>query len=133
MLAVAQLPLTAPADIPYQNSLAAAIVLLALSLMLASGYQFRTVRTTVNPLTPDQTSQLVTNGIYAFSRNPMYVSFVLLLVALAIYLGHFYAYGLPLVFAWHITRVQIMPEETALHLLFGKEYEHYCANVRRWI
>ena len=53
--------------------------------------------------------------------------------AWAIYLGS--PWGLPALplYVWYVTRFQILPEEAALHRLFGASYTAYCARVRRWI
>lgn len=50
-------------------------------------YQFRKVQTTVDPRFPEQTSSLVRSGIYRFSRNPMYLGFLFILIGWAIQLA----------------------------------------------
>ncbi len=103
---------------------------LAIEIVAASGF-FR-AGTTVNPLTPARSSVLVTTGLHAWSRNPMYVGQLLLLAAWALWIGS------PMGVLWlaaygaYLTRFQIMPEERILAGLFGAEFEAYRARVRRW-
>ena len=94
---------------------------------------FRRMRTTLNPLKPDQVSALVTSGIYRFTRNPMYVGFALLLTAWAVYLSALWPFLGPVMFAVYIHRFQIAPEERVMRDKFGAEYAAYAARVRRWL
>ena len=95
--------------------------------------QFVRAKTTVNPLKPDAASALVTGGLYRWTRNPMYVGMLLVLLGWAIYLSNIAALaGLPL-FILYISRFQIAPEERALQARFGSEFERYKGRVRRWL
>jgi protein-S-isoprenylcysteine O-methyltransferase Ste14 len=103
-------------------------------LMAAFGIRsFARADTTINPVDIDAASSLVTTGIYAYTRNPMYVSLTSLLLAWASYLQTPMALLGPLAFVLYITRFQIMPEERALGRLFGAAYEAYRGRVRRWL
>ena len=110
-------------------------VFLALGLAIdASGlWAFWRHRTTINPLSPHRASALVDSGIYRFTRNPMYVGLVCLLVAWTLALGSWLALLGPLVFVAYITLFQIVPEERALLAHFGPDFEAYCQRVRRWL
>jgi len=95
--------------------------------------EFRRAKTTVNPLHPERASSVVTSGIYRYTRNPMYLGILFVL------LGFFLAFGalsglagLP-IFIAYMNRFQIKPEEQALQAKFGREYEEYQARVRRWV
>lgn len=120
-------------DVPLQRPLSLALAVAGLSCELLPALRFLRARTTMNPLRPRNTSQLVTGGLNRYSRNPMYLGQLLLLVAWAVYLGHALSAGLPLVFALYITRFQILPEERALEARFGDAYADYRARVRRWL
>lgn len=100
---------------------------------LAGLVSFRKAHTTVNPLTPQRSVTVVTTGAYRFTRNPMYLGLVLILLGLAVYLGSAWALAGPLVFAAYITRFQIVPEERILGRRFGAAYAAYRARVRRWL
>ena len=102
-------------------------------LDLAGLVSFRKARTTVNPLTPQRSSAVVTTGIYRFTRNPMYLGLALMLLGWAVYLVSPWGLLGPLVFAAYITRFQIVPEERALQSRFGAAYTAYRAKVRRWL
>lgn len=94
---------------------------------------FRRAQTTLNPTKPQATSALVIAGIYQYTRNPMYVGLLLVIVAWAAFLSSLWALLGPLAFALYITRFQILPEERVLSGLFGAEYAAYRARVRRWL
>jgi protein-S-isoprenylcysteine O-methyltransferase Ste14 len=89
--------------------------------------------TTFNSMKPKATSSLVTGGIYRVTRNPMYLSVLLILVAWAIYLSSPLALIGPVAFVLYINRFQIIPEERALEKMFGIAYAEYKNNVRRWL
>ena len=108
---------------------AGAGVAVALSGVLA----FRRADTTVDPRVPLQSSSLVVRGIYRYSRNPMYLGFLLLLLALAIYLMNAAAFALLPLFVLYMNRFQIVPEERHLLQKFGAEYQAYTQQVRRWL
>lgn len=94
---------------------------------------FRKAKTTVNPLRPERSTQVVSTGIYRITRNPMYLGLVLVLLGLAVYLASPWALLGPLAFAAYITRFQIRLEEQALTTRFGAAYTAYCKQVRRWL
>jgi protein-S-isoprenylcysteine O-methyltransferase Ste14 len=94
---------------------------------------FRRHSTTVNPTTPDTTKSIVRDGIYRFTRNPMYLGFALILVGWAMYLANTAALLMLPAFVAYMTQFQIKPEERALLAKFGLNYAEYMANVRRWV
>jgi protein-S-isoprenylcysteine O-methyltransferase Ste14 len=114
----------------------AAALLLALcgGILATSGFRaFGRAKTTVNPIKIEEASALVTTGIYRYTRNPMYLGLVALLLALAIYLANPWAALGPVAFILFITRFQIIPEERVLRAKFGAPYEAYREKVRRWL
>ena len=116
-----------------RRGLAIAFLVVALALMLAAAVQFARARTTINPMRPERASHLVTRGVFALSRNPIYLADLLVLVAAALWIGHLLAFvGCALFVAW-MNRYQIAPEEDVLARLFGEDYLAYCQRVRRWI
>lgn len=110
-------------------------VFLAISAVLGlSGiFFFRRAKTIINPHKPDLTSTLVTNGIYRFTRNPMYLGLVAALIAWAFHLSSPLPLLGPFLFAAYIARFQILPEEYALAKKFGDHFQDYKRRVRRWI
>lgn len=104
----------------------------AVGITLTALLQFLKARTTVNPTKPAKTGVLVTKGVYAYTRNPMYLAMLLLLLAWGLWLGNAFNTLLAALFVAYMNRFQIRPEEEALNLLFGKDYKAYCMEVRRW-
>ena len=104
-----------------------------IAVAFAGVLAFRRADTTVGPRVPQQSSTLVIKGIYRYSRNPMYVGFLLLLAALAIYLRSPLAFALLPLFVLYMNGFQIAPEERFLLQKFGAEYQAYQAQVRRWL
>ncbi|HEX6927780.1 MAG TPA: isoprenylcysteine carboxylmethyltransferase family protein, partial [Gammaproteobacteria bacterium] len=82
---------------------------------------------------PGRASALVVAGIYRRSRNPMYLGFALLLLALGIHLRSLSALLILPAFVLYMNRFQIAPEERALEARFGEEYNVYRQSVRRWL
>ncbi|HAS6347461.1 TPA: DUF1295 domain-containing protein [Vibrio vulnificus] len=94
--------------------------------------EFRRAKTTVNPIKPESASSVVSSGIFRYSRNPMYLALLLLLLAYALWLQNGLAFvGCPL-FVIYMNRFQIRPEERALERLFGPTFLDYKSQVRRW-
>jgi len=76
---------------------------------------------------------LVTEGIYRYSRNPMYVAGGLIFLGIATLLGTW-----PFFLAWAamglvLDQVFIPWEEKGMEQLFGEDYVNYKKSIRRWI
>lgn len=112
---------------------AVAFALAGVAFAVAGIVSFRRARTTVNPMKPESASSLVSSGVFAITRNPMYVGLLFVLVGWAIFLFSPWALAGPVAFFAYIGRFQIAPEERALASLFGSEYAGYRARVRRWL
>ena len=93
---------------------------------------FMKSKTTINPLSPDKASSLVTNGLYQYTRNPMYLGMLFVLAGWGLYLGSLSGFIFLPAFVWTMNRYQIVPEERILSGLFGDEYADYKALVGRW-
>ncbi len=104
----------------------------AVLISLIALAQFYISKTTVDPTKPNTSSQLVANGIYAYTRNPMYLAMLLLLLGLGIHLGNAFNILLAAGFVAYMNHFQIIPEERALLKIFGKDYQRYLVEVRRW-
>ena len=113
-------------------ALGGTVMFAALVPPLAAFAQFLLAHTTVNPHRPEKAAVLVTSGVYAWTRNPMYLGLWLLLLGWAIRLGALSALLVALGFLPLISAVQIRAEEQALHRRFGADYERYRGRVRRW-
>lgn len=95
--------------------------------------QFYRHSTSIDPHKPDKASDLVTDGIYRISRNPMYVGLLFILAGYAFYLANLLTFLLLLLFVMYMNRYQILPEEVVMEEKFGDEYLRYKSEVRRWL
>ena len=120
-------------EFPARAELAATFGLLGVTCSVLGVASFRRARTTVNPMTPDATTALVVSGIYRVTRNPMYLGFLLLLLAEIIWLANPVTFLVAPAFVLYLNRFQIGPEEIALRSRFGAEFHSYATRVRRWI
>lgn len=109
------------------------ILILSAIIALFSLLPFYQTRTTLDPRNPQKTTTLIQHGSFRFSRNPMYLSLALSLLALSSYSKSAVGFLIIFGFILYITYFQIMPEEKILTKKFGKQYRDYCKNVRRWI
>jgi protein-S-isoprenylcysteine O-methyltransferase Ste14 len=123
------------ANVSFRYRIGTAVVITSIGAVFgfAGMASFVSAKTTMNPTKPHATSSLVTNGVFRFTRNPMYLSLALYLVAWAVYLSSWLALLLVPAFVLYINQFQIKPEEQALSALFGPEYASYKARVRRWL
>jgi protein-S-isoprenylcysteine O-methyltransferase Ste14 len=103
------------------------------AISFAGDIEFRRARTTVNPWRPQNTSSLVTSGIYQRTRNPMYLGLFLVLVGWAVFLASAWPLAGPPAFMFYMRRFQIQPEERVLTTKFGAAYADYSSRVRRWL
>ena len=110
-----------------------ATVLIVLGIVLAGGGTtlFRRAGTNVQPHKPSTT--VVTNGLYRYSRNPIYVGVTALYLGLAFVANTWWALVLLvpvlIVMHWGV----IAREERYLDAKFGEAYRGYRAQVRRWL
>lgn len=118
---------------PLVLGMAGAVALAGMALAGEAVLRFLRARTTVHPLHPEHATALVVAGTYRYTRNPMYLGLLLLLVAWALWLGSLAVWLVVPVFVFVLTRLQIVPEERALAAKFGAEYQAYRAAVARWL
>lgn len=108
-----------------------AVLVLGVLLALSAVGLFVRAKTSVNPTKPATT--LVLRGPYLFTRNPMYLSWVVMMVGLAMMEDSFWLLIMVIPAMYVIRRTAIDREERYLSERFGDEYRAYCARVRRWI
>ena len=92
---------------------------------------FRRHRTTVNPR--GDSRQLVSGGPFRYTRNPMYVSLMLLYLGLTLALRMPWGLVLLIPVFLALNFVVIVPEEKYLRSRFGNDYDSYKQRVRRWV
>ena len=96
----------------------------------AAGY-FRRLGTAVEPWKPS--TVLGTDGLYRFSRNPIYLGFAITYAGLAIAMDSVLVLVLLIPCLWVVDRFVIQREERYLAAKFGADYDAYRARVRRWL
>jgi protein-S-isoprenylcysteine O-methyltransferase Ste14 len=104
---------------------AAGLLLLLLSLV-SFGKSFRV------GIDQDHPDQLVTTGIFAFSRNPIYVAFGFVLLGQFLVFSNWILLLYLLAAIWLFHR-QVSREEEYLRNHYGPEYSEYCNRVRRYL
>jgi len=120
-----------PINLPIYVGLLIAVI--GFGIVQSAKTSFRKAHTSDDPLKPRLTSTLITAGTYRFSRNPMYVGMIFILLGWAIFLMNFLAFVLLIAYIFYINRFQIIPEERALSAIFGPKYDSYYANVHKWL
>ncbi len=118
-----------PAAMRY--GLAAVLLGAAAALAVSALIRFRRAGTHAEPWHP--TTAIVTSGVYAFTRNPMYVGMTLLYLAVAVAADSVVALVLLVPLLAVVRYGVIAREERYLEAKFGDEYRRYKAAVRRWM
>tara|TARA_B100001029_G_scaffold179855_1_gene191680 strand:- start:3473 stop:3919 length:447 start_codon:yes stop_codon:yes gene_type:complete len=108
-------------------------LLIGIGVLVSAVASFRKQKTTVNPLDIEKASSLVISGVFKYSRNPMYLGMVFILLSIALKFNLIGGIILTLLFAIFITRFQIIPEEVVMEKLFKEEFDSYKKKTRRWL
>lgn len=106
-------------------------LLIGVALNLLADRDFKRFQTTVKPY--EESATLLTEGVYRYSRHPMYLGFVLTLLGFSLLLGSISPYVVVLIFAILMEIVFIRVEETMLSETFPEEWRQYKSRVRKWI
>jgi len=106
------------------------VILGGIALALAVRQMVR-AKTAVDVRKP--TTEIVTSGVFQFSRNPIYLSMVVLCLGAAFLLDSLWFLALCAPLAIVLQRAVIEPEEAYLEQKFGAKYLRYKAKVRRWL
>ena len=120
-------------EIKYSFYFGILLLILGFIILISAVRLFRKDETTVNPLSPEQATKLVTDGIFKYSRNPMYLGMALVLGSIAIFFNLIGGIILVALFCAYITKFQILPEERAMRDLFSDDFDKYSKVTRRWI
>jgi protein-S-isoprenylcysteine O-methyltransferase Ste14 len=106
-------------------------IVVGLLLLVLAGGSFRQADTDMIPFR--DVRALVTDGVYRFTRNPMYLGMALILLGVACTTGTVSGLVIPVLFMVIIEIRYIRPEELLLREQFGEDFEDYCRSVRRWL
>lgn len=107
------------------------LLALAVAVALAVHRQFKRAGTTIKPF--GRSNALVTDGLFAFSRNPIYLGMVMGLVGTFVGLGSLSPLVIIPPFVYIIRTRFIAVEERMLEDVFGEAYRDYRNRVRRWL
>ena len=119
--------------IPHQTLVSILILLIGILILTIPVTMFIKYKTTIDPIEFKKVNKLVTSGIYKYSRNPMYLGLLLIVISSSILYLNIYSVSTPIFFYYWINRFQIQREEIFLTEKFGKEYLSYKTKTRRWI
>ena len=115
------------------NRISLFLLILGLFVFISAVRSFRKQKTTINPLAPKQASSLVVTGIFKYSRNPMYLGMLIVLLSISFKFNLVGGIVISSFFYLFITRFHIFPEEEAMNELFEDEFIEYSKRTRRWI
>ena len=120
-------------NIPLQMEISIFILSAGILIFVNPVLQFIKSKTTVNPIQFEEVNKLVTSGIFKYSRNPMYLGMLMIVLSTSIFYLNIYSILTPLLFILWINKFQIKREEEFLIEKFGDEYLSYKKKTRRWI
>ena len=119
--------------IPNQNLISLIIFLIGVLILINPIFKFIKSKTTIDPIKFKKVNKLITSGIYKYSRNPMYLGLLMIIISTSIFYLNIFSITTPFFFYFWINRFQIKREEIFLTEKFGKEYLLYMTKTRRWI
>ena len=108
-------------------------ILAGIGLVFVAARQMRQHQATLDPMHPINSTVLLNAGVFAVSRNPIYLGMVIILLGSAVIFADITAFLVVLLFVRYITRYQIEPEEACLLEKFPADFAAYCEQVRRWV
>ena len=117
--------------LPLPPGMGRLMIVAGLGLGLWAAWWFWRKRTTIEP--HHAPGELIVEGPYRFSRNPIYLGMVAILTGVVVWLGALSAVAVPVAFAAILTRRFVEPEEAALRRAFGARAEAYLSATRRWL
>ena len=120
-------------NIPLQLEISIFVLSAGILIFVNPVLQFIKSKTTVNPIQFEDVNKLVTSGIFKYSRNPMYLGMLMIVLSTSIFYLNIYSILTPLLFILWINKFQIKREEEFLIEKFGDEYLSYKKKTRRWI
>ncbi len=107
------------------------VILGGIAIILIAARLFNKADTPIRPFKKPET--LITDGLYKFSRNPVYLGMIVILIGFGMFLGSLTSFLVIPAFIWAIQTNFIILEEQLLLNTFGKEYADYLSRVRRWL
>ena len=119
--------------LPNQDLISIIILLIGVLILTNPIFKFIKSKTTIDPIKFKKVNKLITSGIYKYSRNPMYLGLLMIVISTSIFYLNIFSITTPFLFYFWINRFQIKREEIFLTEKFGREYMSYKTKTRRWI
>ena len=119
--------------LPNQDLISIIILLIGILIVINPIFKFIKSKTTIDPIKFKKVNKLIISGIYKYSRNPMYLGLLMIVISTSIFFLNIFSITTPLLFYCWINRFQIKREEIFLTEKFGEEYMSYKIKTRRWI
>lgn len=107
------------------------LVVVGIGLAISARSRFIRARTTRNPR--GSVTSIITDGVYQFSRNPIYLGFVCFLLGFSFSFGTYWGLILSPLFILLMNTLVIQHEEAYLDQKFKDVYTNYRSRVRRWL
>ena len=108
----------------FSDIISISFFLIGVAILFTAVISFKKQKTTISPLNPEKTSSLVVSNIFKYSRNPMYLGMLFMLISLAIRYNIIGGIISISIFIFFITKSQIKPEELQMKKIFGEKYIH---------
>ena len=119
--------------LPNQDLISIIIFLFGILILINPIFKFIKSKTTIDPIKFKKVNKLIISGIYKYSRNPMYLGLLMIVISTSIFYLNIFSITTPFLFYFWINRFQIKREEIFLTEKFGKEYSLYKSKTRRWV
>jgi protein-S-isoprenylcysteine O-methyltransferase Ste14 len=119
--------------LPNQDLISITILLIGVLILTNPIFKFIKSKTTIDPIKFKKVNKLITSGIYKYSRNPMYLGLLMIVISTSIFYLNIFSITTPFLFYFWMNRFQIKSEEIFLTEKFGREYMSYKTKTRRWI
>ena len=120
-------------QLPNQTLISILILFVGIFILIIPVSKFVKSKTTIDPIKFKKVNNLVTSGIYKYSRNPMYLGLLMVIISTSIFYLTIFSITTPFIFYFWINRFQIKREEIFLTKKFGQKYISYKSKTRKWI
>jgi len=119
--------------LPNQTLVSMLILFIGIFILIIPVSKFIKSKTTIDPIKFKKVKNLVTSGIYKYSRNPMYLGLLIVIISTSIFYLNVFSITTPFIFYFWMNKFQIEREEIFLAEKFGQKYITYKSKTRKWI
>jgi len=106
-------------------------IIAGIYLNLYTDWLIKKFKTTIKPF--EEPTSLIKKGPFSYSRNPIYLGMVLIVLGCSVLSGSLLAFFVPVALAFIIHYLYIIQEEVILEKNFGQKYQDYRNKVRCWL